>query len=102
MIVPSAPPHRGMMMSAAFATLLAGCITPEFKPRPTSVTPAEPGLQAVSPAPPPWRTAYGDPQLDQLMADALQALEEAMTRRLRAGTRRSRKPARRTSATSKS
>jgi hypothetical protein len=93
-----------MMMSAAFATLLAGCITPEIKPRPTSVTPAEPGLRApqVSPAPPPSRTAYGDPQLDQLMADALQALEEAMTRRLRAGTRRSRKPARRTSATSKS
>jgi hypothetical protein len=77
------------MMSAAFATLLAACVIPGSKPRATSVTPAAPGLRAppVAPAPPLSRTAFGDP-----IADALQALEEAMAR-LQAGTRRSRKRA---------
>ena len=89
----SAP--RGLMMSAACATLLlAGSISPAPKPEPTPMSPAVLSLQPppASPAPRPRRAGFDDPQLDQLIADALQALEETMAR-LRAGTRRSRKRA---------
>jgi len=73
------------MTTCAIASLvLAGCVTSAEKPALNAVAPAALGLRAPPAAPVPrWWTAFGDPQLDRLMADALGSnptLEEAIAR----------------------
>jgi NodT family efflux transporter outer membrane factor (OMF) lipoprotein len=81
----SATPRRGLMMTAALATLLlAGCVTSNVKPELKALPSSTLGLEAAPIAPAPqWWTTFGDRQLDRLMADALQSnptLEEAIAR----------------------
>lgn len=78
--------YRGLIATAASTVLLlAGCVTSNVKPELNALKPANLGLAAapnVAPAPQ-WWTAFGDPQLDRMMSDALRSnpgLEEAMAR----------------------
>ena len=77
-------PWRVLAGGAFAALLLTGCVTSNVKPELNPVTSATLGLQAPPAAPATqWWKAFGDRQLDQLMADALRSnptLEEAMAR----------------------
>lgn len=69
---------------AIAALVLPGCVTSSVKPELDTVGFTALGLQATAVTPAPrWWTAFGDPQLDGLMAQALRAnpdLEQAMVR----------------------
>lgn len=58
--------------TAALAAMLAGCTPPDTAPRLSQRAPADLGLTGA-PMPaidPDWWTAFGDPQLDRIVADA--------------------------------
>ena len=60
-------------VALALATALAACTPPDTRPQLTRRAPADLGLTGA-PAPaidPTWWTAFGDPQLDRIVADAL-------------------------------
>lgn len=68
------------------ATLMAGCAAvPDVKPEVVMATPPSLGLSAadIAAISPDWWTAFGDPQLDRIIADALAgnpSLDVAMAR----------------------
>ncbi|SFP69733.1 efflux transporter outer membrane subunit [Sphingomonas rubra] len=63
-----------LIVSASLAALVAGCAAPATRQAVTPVQPAALGLVATTPAPavaPAWWRGFGDPQLDRLVADAV-------------------------------
>lgn len=79
------PARRRLGALATLALALAACTPPDTRPQLAQRTPAGLGLTGA-PAPtidPTWWTAFGDPQLDRIVADALNdspTLETALAR----------------------
>ncbi len=67
--------RRALVASAAAALLaLAGCVTPQVEdPQGSALTAQQLGLSGVATAPAPagWWKAFGDPQLDRIVDDAI-------------------------------
>jgi NodT family efflux transporter outer membrane factor (OMF) lipoprotein len=83
--VPRLRSGRTGLAAIVLATLLAACTPPDTRPQLTQRAPADLGLTGA-PAPaidPTWWTAFGDPQLDRIVADALSgspSLDAALAR----------------------
>ena len=86
-MLPTPTFRRSALLAGLVATLLSGCASvPHVQPRVQTFTARSVGLDTASAATPgagDWWKAFGDPQLDRIMADALAgnpSLDAAMAR----------------------